>query len=117
MLQLGLVWGCIGGFDTLSLPHYRAFDIRVCQIPTIAPYNPEGVVVGQYIDMNSCLYPMINTSTNACMCYIRVCNVSKLTENLGARNRKNCIQDLKSSDLEIYRFLRFMEIFKIFEDL
>ena len=26
-----------GGFDTLSLE----FDIRLCQIPTIAPYIPE----------------------------------------------------------------------------
>ena len=27
-----------------------AFDIRLCQIPTIAPYMPKGGVVGQYID-------------------------------------------------------------------
>ena len=39
MFQL---WGCIGGFDKLSLPYYRAFEIRVYQISTIAPYNPEG---------------------------------------------------------------------------
>ena len=50
MLQLELMWGCIGGFDILSMPHYRAFEMRVCQIPTIAPYNPEGGLVGQYID-------------------------------------------------------------------
>ena len=28
-------------YDTLSLLYYEAFDIRACQIPTIAPYNPE----------------------------------------------------------------------------
>ena len=32
----------------LGLPHYGAFDILVCQIPTIAPYKPEGG--GVYID-------------------------------------------------------------------
>ena len=37
-------------FDILCLPHCGEFDIRVCQIPTIAPYNPEGGVVGEYID-------------------------------------------------------------------
>ena len=37
-------------FDILCLPHCGEFDIRVCQIPTIAPYNPEGGVVGGYID-------------------------------------------------------------------
>ena len=26
----------------LDLPHYGSFDILVCQIPTIAPYKPEG---------------------------------------------------------------------------
>ena len=26
----------------LDLSHYREFDISVCQIPTIAPYKPEG---------------------------------------------------------------------------
>jgi len=29
------------GVDTLDLPHYGAFDILVCQIPTKAPYKPE----------------------------------------------------------------------------
>ena len=44
-------WGSYGGFDTLSLPHYGAFEIRLCQIHTIAPLSPEGWgVVGQYID-------------------------------------------------------------------
>jgi len=44
--------GLTRGFDTLSLPHHRAFDIQLCQIPTIAPLSPEGggEVVGQYID-------------------------------------------------------------------
>ena len=50
MLQLGLIWGHIGGFDLFCSPHCGAFDIRVCQIPIIAPYNPEGGVVGEYID-------------------------------------------------------------------
>jgi len=45
--NVGLTWG----FDTLGLPHHGAFDIQLCQIPTIAPYKPEGGgVVGQYID-------------------------------------------------------------------
>ena len=43
-------WGQRWGFDTIGLPYYGAFDIRLCQIPTIAPYMPEGGVVGQYID-------------------------------------------------------------------
>ena len=34
--------GANWGFDILCLPHCAEFDIRVCQIPTIAPYNPEG---------------------------------------------------------------------------
>ena len=43
MLQLGLNYmGTYWGFDLFCLPHCGAFDIRVCQIPTIAPYNPEG---------------------------------------------------------------------------
>ena len=42
--------GAHWGFDILCLPHCGEFDIRVCQIPTIAPYNPEGGVVGEYID-------------------------------------------------------------------
>ena len=63
-------WGlcgavAIGGFDTLSLPHYRAFDIRVCQIPTIAPYNPEGGggLVGQYIDRCIIILCLVNQIT------------------------------------------------------
>ena len=48
-------WGQRWGFDTIGLPYYGAFDIRLSQIPTIAPYMPEGGgggggVVGQYID-------------------------------------------------------------------
>ena len=35
-------WGQRWGFDTIGLPYYGAFDIRLCQIPTIAPYMPEG---------------------------------------------------------------------------
>ena len=35
--------GAYWGFDSLCLPHRGEFDIRVCQIPTIAPYNPKGV--------------------------------------------------------------------------
>jgi len=47
----GARMGLTQGFDTLSLPHYGAFDIRLCQIPTIASLSPEGGgVVGQYID-------------------------------------------------------------------
>ena len=42
----------------IGLSYYGAFDIRLCQIPTIAPYMPEGGggggggggAVGQYID-------------------------------------------------------------------
>ena len=33
-----------GGFDTLDLPHYEAFDILVCQIPTIVPYKGGGAI-------------------------------------------------------------------------
>ena len=47
-------WGSYGAYTgiwhTISLPHYGAFEIRLCQIPTIAPLSPEGGVVGQYID-------------------------------------------------------------------
>ena len=35
--HLGFTWG----FDSLGQPHYGAFDILVCQIPTNAPYKPE----------------------------------------------------------------------------
>ena len=35
-------WGQRWGFDTIGLPYYGAFDIRLCQIPTIAPYMPKG---------------------------------------------------------------------------
>ena len=41
-IKLGLMWGSIGGFDELGFPHYREFDIRLDQIPTMVPYNPEG---------------------------------------------------------------------------
>ena len=50
-------WGQRWGFDTIGLPYYGAFDIRLCQIPTIAPYMPEGGVVGQYIDRCISLVP------------------------------------------------------------
>ena len=30
------------GFDLIGFPYYGAFDIQLCQIPTIAPYMPEG---------------------------------------------------------------------------
>ena len=40
-----LYWGIIGHNHFAPL---WVFDIRVCQLPTIAPYNPEGSV-GQYI--------------------------------------------------------------------
>ena len=46
----GAYMGAYWGFDSLCLPHCGEFDIRVCQIPTIAPYNPEGGMVGEYID-------------------------------------------------------------------
>ena len=49
-------------FDILCLPHCGEFDIRVCQIPTIAPYNPEGGVVGEYIDR--CIGTKIHTLIN-----------------------------------------------------
>ena len=52
MLQLGQIEDLTG---ILCLPHCGKFDIRVCQIPTIAPYNPEGGVVGEYIDR--CIRP------------------------------------------------------------
>ena len=41
----------------LDLPHCGVFDILVCQIPTIAPYKPEGGVVGLYIDR--CIIPIL----------------------------------------------------------
>ena len=34
-------WGQRWGFYMIGLPYYGAFDIRLCQIPTIAPYMPE----------------------------------------------------------------------------
>ena len=50
-------------FDILCLPHCGEFDIRVCQIPTIAPYNPEGGVVGEYIDR--CIRPTLELQYNS----------------------------------------------------
>ena len=58
MLQLGPAVG----FD-IDLPYYGAFDIWLCQIPTIAPYMPEGGGVGQHIDR--CI------SYNICRGYMR----------------------------------------------
>lgn len=47
----GLYRAVCGGIDTLGLSHYRAFDIWVCQILTIASYNSEGDWWGyMYID-------------------------------------------------------------------
>ena len=49
----------------IGLPYYGAFDIRLCQIPTIAPYMPEGGggVVGQYIDRCISLFMASKVST------------------------------------------------------
>ena len=50
MLQLGLIWEHSGDLTYSVCPTVGEFDARACQIPTIAPYKPEGGVVGEYID-------------------------------------------------------------------
>ena len=81
-------WGQRWGFDTIGLPYYGAFDIRLCQIPTIAPYMPEGGVVGQYIDR------CINNKINICNILGKHlwCHPSNLDE-LG-KNNQGLIQEL-----------------------
>ena len=57
-------------FDILCLPHCGEFDIRVCQIPTIAPYNPEGGVVGEYIDRCIRIKPALSTFCDLMICAV-----------------------------------------------
>ena len=53
MLQLGLIWEHSGDLTYSVCPTVGEFDARACQIPTIAPYKPEGGVVGEYIDIGA----------------------------------------------------------------